>query len=113
MTTKTCEQCRETFEVSSKNPLQKYCSMTCRNASMAKGITLIDRICEQCKAPFKARPIMISKGYGRFCGRACSGIRRQAETTLVSCQQCGRQFTLKPARANDPERGKFCGQQCY
>lgn len=39
--------------------------------------TTIPRVCEQCGAPFVARPILVSYGGARFCSRQCKDASQQ------------------------------------
>ncbi len=58
--------------------------------------------CETCERPFEGRRDHIS----RFCSIAC---RREGQSVLRNCLQCGSQFRVPKARSD----AKFCDKSCY
>lgn len=70
---RTCEQCRQSFQVRAYRIQQgrgRYCSIPCRTAAQ---VTRVQRQCEICTTPFETHPSKIAKGHGRYCSPKCMG----------------------------------------
>ena len=72
-----CPQCAAPFHVfpsraaKAKGPI--YCSRACQ--SLAHGnAPAAERPCEGCGEPFRAKPYLVTKGFGRFCSQRCSSL---------------------------------------
>src|SRR5258708_11830962 len=76
-----CAICGKTFDVKKyRGETARFCSKACTNAwkKTVRGTdhplyTLVDRTCQWCGEPFKAKPAEVRYGYALFCSRNCLG----------------------------------------
>lgn len=120
MIVKKCEVCKKEFyktgDYGKKGwDRRKYCSRKC-NFSVngytppKTGKTLI---CKICSKPFYARNWELTRTqYKRkCCSFACYNKSRKRTKILVNCNQCGKEFYLRPDRISE-KMGNFCSKKC-
>jgi hypothetical protein len=125
-----CKQCGAPF-FSSQYAIDrgsgKFCCHACYLASRNQPVA---RRCETCGASFVGIPSHIARGQDRFCSPACwykhfGTIRGKdkwtwkGEDVICTCEQCGKEFPLRPGRVewkprSEKQTGKrrFCSRRC-
>jgi len=106
-----CAVCGKRFWAwrSQVNDGRRYCSMACRARGAERQVT---RSCLACGRAFQAPENRVRRGIALYCGNECKFSALRDRVTR-QCAQCGQAFEITRHRAQDPERGRFCGKQCY
>lgn len=106
-----CQRCGKTFyDHPCHAKRRKYCSYECANREYVKEE---NRVCEYCGVVFVVNPSSSFK----CCSWVCRVARSKTEAwptrtkTLEQCQECGKEFWVRPYRKTLGE-GKFCSRQC-
>jgi len=120
MIVKNCEVCKKEFLKTSSYgkkgwDKRRYCSRKC-NFSIngyvppKTGKTII---CKICSKPFYARNWELNRAQfkRKCCSFTCYNKSRKRTKILVNCNQCGKEFYLRPDRISKGI-GNFCSKKC-
>ncbi len=96
-----CIECREPFSVAPSKVLPMHrsglCSRRCLGEAAKETLT-----CPVCDRVFRAYRTHKT----RFCSATC---RATGKTTLITCQECGDRFRIKPYRLAE---ARYCSLAC-
>lgn len=76
----------------------------------APWLSLIPTPCATCGKIFSARRAVVKAGYGKYCGKECSGIARRRRV-VVPCGICSKPLERKECEVGSG-RQNFCGMAC-
>ena len=101
-------------------PLEKYPSQVaqsktgrficsdCRKTVGTKPRTVPRKRCEWCGAEF----VSYGTDAGRFCKKECYDAWQSRRQIHKVCEQCGKDFWLKPSQAEHNVTGRWCTRRC-
>ena len=111
-----CEECGKDF-LGLKD--QRFCSRSCSaKVSYRKRLETEGPLrqktgreveCEICGTKFYAKKHYLDKGQGRFCSRNCADAWNARNSAVISCEECGDEFRVRPNRATV---ARYCSRKC-
>lgn len=106
---KACAVCGTQFSVGASEWDRETCSKQCAYKLRGMKTTRsVDRVCEKCGKPFRAKASQVEAHGGKYCSVKCLHERNIAATTR-SCVVCGEQFSSPPSQMHVKTCSTDCG----
>lgn len=102
----TCEECHESYRVRPSKAKSRFCSVGCRQASVA--VEYRDLTCEQCGTGFNAK--QDHGEWPRFCERVCF-LAACVRPEHKPCENCRSMFLARKSSTSN-ELKRFCSNKC-